>query len=355
LVYVLAAGRIAVNNKLALLILKSSTISRAVAYYTLLEVRNLLWEYAPSGADGLKVALADATTAQKNYWLGKLNQVCDRLMNMGTWSDCWVTVPAMPIYNGFITLPRRFNTCAGVNLCCGPRPIYSRFWKFTYAERTRSYTNAVIPTSDTAQTFLDPSGTFYLRIKSSTSGDNGKLLSFIGGYDANSAELFSTATLTITSGSPATTSQSYTSLPRISKALTTGQVDLYSVDTTTAVETLIATYAPWETDPSYKRYEIVRQVEAPSADDPTTAECLCNLSYVPAVLDSDLIIPGVLGGLKHGLKALTYEDTSDDRQDQEWQRAVKALDDARDSKEGVTIPTFRFSPDFGAGSILNPI
>jgi hypothetical protein len=312
-----------------------------------------LWEYAASSTDGLKVPLASATQAQKDYWLGKLNQACDRLMNMGTWSDCWVTVPNMPIYNGYITLPRRFKTCNGVNLCCGPRPIYSRFWSFSDAQRSRPYANAVTPISDSAQTFLDPSGTFYLRIKSSTPADNTKVVSFVGGLDANGGELFSTASLTITSGSPATTAQAYTALPRITKVQTTGQVDLYSVDTTTAVETIIATYAPYETTPSYKRYQIVRQVYSPSDSDPTSAECLCNLNYVPAVNDSDLIIPGVLGGLKHALKALTYEDTSDDRQDAEWGRAEKALDDARDSDDGVTIPTFRFDESFGAGSIYN--
>lgn len=329
-----------------------------MSFYTLAEVRSLLWEYATSGTDGMKVPLASATTAQKSYWLGKLNQVCDRLMNFGTWSNCWVVVPQMPIYNGYITLPRRFKTCEGVNLCCGPRPIYSRFWRFSLATRARPWADAVIPISDSAQTFIDPAwsgSTFYLRIKSSTSADNTLQLSFIGGYDSTPTELFSTANLTITSGSPATTSQSYTQLPRISKPLTTGQVDLYMVDTTTAVETIIATYAPWETDPCYKRYEIVRLAEYPQAGDPTSAECYCNLASVPVVNDSDLVVPGVLGGLKHGLKALTYEDTSDDRQDAEWARAEKALDDARDSDDGVTIPTFRFDDNFGAGGIYNPI
>lgn len=324
-----------------------------MALITLADARNNLWQYAACGTDGLKVPLANATDAQKSFWLGQLNQVQDRLMNMSTWSDCWVIVPNMPIYSGYITLPRRFKTCAGVNLCCGPRPIYSRFWKFTDATRSRPYANAVTPINDTAQTFLDPSGTFYLRIKSSTSGDNTKAVTLIGGYDDTPTELFSTATLTITAGSPATTSQKYTVPPRISKVLTVGQVDLYSVDTTTAAETYIATYAPWETLPSYQRYEIVRMAEAPSASDPTTAECLCNLAYVPAVNDTDLILPPVWGGLKHGLKALAYEDTSDPQQDAEWQRAYKCCDEARNSDDGDVTGTFRFDPSFGAGGIVN--
>lgn len=318
-----------------------------MALLTLSDVRPLLWEYAASGADGLKVPLADATADQLAYWLGKLNQVQERLMNKGVWSKCWVRVPNIPIYDGCFTLPRRFKTCEGVNLCCGPRPIYSRFWQFSEAAPFSECSNGVTPISDTAQTFRDPSDAFKLRVKSSTVGDNSKAVTLIGGLDADGNELFSTATLTLTSGSPATTSQVYTALPRISKALTTGQVDLYSVDNTTGDETLIATYAPYETLPAYKRYEISSYGEA------TSVSALCTLAYVPAVNDSDLITPGVLGGLKHGLKAITYEDTSDQQQDVEWARAEKALDEARSAEDGVTIPTFRFADGFGAGSIVN--
>lgn len=268
-------------------------------------------------------------------------------MNLGRWSNCWVRVSAIPIYNNTITVPRRFATCAGVNLCAGPRPVYSRFWAFTVSQRSVQCSNGVTPINDQAQTFIDPDGTYYLRIKSSVAGDNTKLVTLFGGLDSTGVELFDSVTLTITAGSPATTARSFTSLPRISKVLTTGQVDLYSVDTTSAVETLIATYAPYETLPGYKQYEIE------NIGNETSADCLCDLAYVPAINDTDLITPGVLGGLKHGLKALAYEDTSDDRQDQEWARSEKTLDDARDSGDGFTIPTFRFDENFGAGSIYN--
>jgi hypothetical protein len=314
---------------------------------TLADVRPLLWEYAAAGADGLKVPLSSATNDEKAYWLGKLNQVQERLMNMGVWSGGWVSVRDIPIHDGTITVPRRFKTCAGVNLCCGPSPIYSRFWKFTESSRAVQCSNGVTPINDQAQTFITPSGTYYLRIKSSTVSDNTKVVTLFGGLNEDGDELFDSVTLTITSGSPATTSREFTSIPRISKVATVGQVDLYSVDTTTAEETLIATYAPYETLPGYKQYEIQ------NVGDETSVDALCNLAYVPAVADTDIITPGVLGGLKHGLKALTYEDTSDERQDDEWARALKALDEARTTDDGFTIPSFRFDPNFGAGSIIN--
>lgn len=314
---------------------------------TLADVRPLLWEYATAGADGLKVPLSSATTDEKNYWLGKLNQVQERLMSKGVWSGGWVIVRDIPIHNGTITVPRRFKTCAGVNLCCGPRPIYSRFWKFTESARTVACSNGVTPVNDQAQTFITPSGTYKLRIKSSTVADNTKQVTLFGGLDEDGDELFDSVALTITSGTPDTTTRQFTALPRIAKVATAGQVDLYSVDVTTSEETLIATYAPYETLPGYKQYEIENVGEQ------TSVSALCNLAYVPAVADTDIITPGVLGGLKHGLKALTYEDTSDDRQDAEWARAVQALDEARTNDDGMTIPSFRFDPNFGAGSIIS--
>jgi len=51
-----------------------------VPLLTLSDVRSLLWEYAPAGPDGLKVPLSSATTDEKAYWAGKLNQVQERLM-----------------------------------------------------------------------------------------------------------------------------------------------------------------------------------------------------------------------------------------------------------------------------------
>lgn len=314
---------------------------------TLADVRSALWPYYFAGADQLKVPLSSATTDEKAYWAGGLNQVQERLMNMGVWSGCWVMVRDIPIYDGTITVPRRFKTCAGVNVCCGPRPIYSRFWKFSESTRTVQCSNGVTPINDHAQTFINPEGTYCLRIKSSTVADNSKAVTLLGGLNEDGDELFDSVTLTITSGSPATTSREFTSLPRISKVATVGQVDLYSVDTTTAEETLIATYAPYETLPGYKQYEIYNY------GNETSVDALCNLAYVPATADTDIITPGVLGGLKHGLKALAYEDTSDDRQDAEWGRAAQALDDARATDDGVTIPSFRMDPAFGAGSIPN--
>jgi hypothetical protein len=202
--------------------------------------------------------------------------------------------------------------------------------------------------NDNAQTFLDPEAPFTLRIKSSTVGDNGLLVKLFGGRDPNGLEYFDSVSLTITSGSPANTTRQYSVLPMINKAVTTGQVDLYSVDTL-AVETQIATYAPGETIPAYKRYRINNWI-----DSQTTVElALCKLAYVPVVADTDIVVPGIYGALKHGLKALSYEDTSDDNQDASWTRAYKVLNDDRHQLDGEVTMTVNVSPQFGAGSICN--
>lgn len=374
---------------------------------TLADAREMLWEYAPAGPDGLKVLLSSATTDEKAYWRGKLNQVIERLLLMTKPRGSWVKVPSIPIYDGLLTLPRMFNSCSGVNVSCGPRPIYSRFWEFTAAGPAFCCSNAVIPVNDSAQTFIIPTGTYQLRARTTTTADQGKAITFFGGLDESGDEIFTSTILTLSNdlgggvysgsenvyagsilifagmeSSVPTTSEHYTSLPRISKVVTEGPVFLYSVvnvDTvisgeilagnelilggdetllagaesgaftqTTEVETLIAIYAPGEKTPAYKQYRI-----ANLGTEETSAECLCKLGYVAAVADTDLIIPGVYGALKHGLKALTYEDTSDDRQDAEWQRALNILNDDRHELDGEFQPIFQFASDFGAGSIAN--
>lgn len=315
-------------------------------HITLANARDLLWEYAPCAADGLKVPLSSATNEQKDYWRGKLNQVIERFLTMGKWRGCWVKA-TLPIYSGVITLPRQLQSCSGVNLSCGPRVIHSRFWQFSQAHPSCSCSNGVVPINDASQTFVVPSGNFKLKVVS-VQADDGKKIVFIGGVDAAGNTIYSQEELTLDNGLPPTTNTEWSSLPLVQKGVTEGPVNLYAV--AGLDETLIATYAPGEKVPAYKQYRILNVGE-----NDTNAECLCKLAYVAVVADTDLIIPGVYGALKHGLKALTYEDTSDDRQDAEWMRAVNILNDDRHELDGEAQPSFRFDSDFGAGSIINVI
>lgn len=277
---------------------------------------------------------------------GKLNRVCERLLTMGKWRGTFRRV-RIPIYNNHFTLPRNLGSCLGVNIeagCCDPRTIYSRFYEFTIGACDCG--TQVFPTSDTAQTFIDPTGPFTLRVENQDSADDGLELTLIGGRDVSWDEYFDSYTLELDSTTPST-SRVYQSLPRIHKPVTVGAVEMYAVNGDD--EELIAIYAPSETVPAYRRY----RVEA--SEDETLVRALCKLAFVPLVDDTDIVDPGVFNALEIGLSALTKQRAGALREGEElWAGAYKVLDDDRSELDGdATFPVIRTMGDFGAGSVLN--
>jgi hypothetical protein len=158
-----------------------------------------------------------------------------------------------------------------------------------------------------------------------------------------------------------TTTQQYTEMPFIEKAITGATVSFYSVDTTTAVETLLCAYEPSETVPAYKRYMV------PAADGSTFA-CLCKLAFVPAINDADLIIPSVLDALILGLMSFQFRDKNDAERSALYMGpnypgrgdstakplmagAIDVLDSDKSEDESAEIPMFNVSREYGAGNI----
>lgn len=308
--------------------------------YTLAQCRTSLWSYAES------VPLASATAAELADFLAKINLVQERLLTMGKWRGTRQRA-SLPILDGKITLPRYLESCLGVNLqdcLLSPRIIYSVYAPFQIA-LDDGWNTGVIPISETAQTFIIPDEGFKLKVVSSAVGDNGKFVKLIGGTDTSDAQIYATESLTLNSATPPTSTTTWNTLPIIEKDVTTGKVELYSVIGST-VE-LIAVYAPSETIPSYKQYRIN------NPGDLTSCSALCKLAYTPAVADTDLIFPPVLGALAKGLQAVVYELNSDDRDAARWASAMKILEDDRAELDGKNMPVVEFVGDFGAGQTPN--
>lgn len=313
---------------------------------TLASVRETLWKYASD-----KV-YSTATAAQKLEVDGKINQVVERILSgckpRHSIRRCYV-----PVYNSQITLPRHMQGLLGVKLVSAssscvyaPSLIYTKFYEFAQGVNSDSCCgNGTIPVTETAQTFRDPSGEFKLRVKS-VSGAAGNL-TLLGGLDEDWDEYFDSVTLAITNGTT-TTSRVWNKLPLIQKPTTTVGVELYSVDNTTSEETLIAVYAPGELVPAYQRYTIQ------GGCDSDLALIQAKLCYVPAVSDTDIIYPSVLGALKQGLRALQYEDKDDDdRSAGCWRSCFSILDKDSQELEGeAAIPIMRVAGQFGCGDIL---
>lgn len=322
---------------------------------TLANARKALWQY------GSSVPYATATITDIGQFDLKLNEVIERFFTVGTWRSMWRRL-TLQVFGFTLTLPRGFDTCRAIDPMDGgnPVPIYSQFSQFIgYGDigldsAAQMYRGLHLM-SETAQTFSVPTGTYYLRAVGTEIAATG--LQLTGGADALGDEIFGSTNLALINGAT-TGAQAYTDMPLIEKAVTNNAVSLYAVDTTTAVATLIANYAPGETIPAYRQYSVGGGL------DTQLMRCLCKLAFVPAVASSDLIIPGNIGALKLGLMAIAYEDKTDPanaalyfgpnhpEQTGKMAGAIDLLDAEIAELEAAERPAFLVDSHFGAGTIM---
>jgi hypothetical protein len=311
--------------------------------FNLAYVRETLWPYA-----GNQVAYSQSTQAQKDDADDRINQVSERILGDGKYKNTLRRI-ILPIEDEYIVLPRELGTILGIKLisdsgCCFTSQIYSKFHEF--AQGISCCAMGTYPISETAQTFTVPTAPFTLRVKGTAAEGNMKI---IGGWDEDENQIFSTDTIAITNGTTNGT-LTYSSLPPtggIQKPETTVPVELYSVDSD-GVETLIAIYAPYETIPSYKKYKIPN-----CSGQFTSALVFGKITYVPAIADTDIVIPSNLGALKMGLNALQAEDTKErDQARSDWQECFEILDREVTEAEGDNeYPIFKVAPAFACSGI----
>jgi hypothetical protein len=316
-----------------------------MSFYSLATVRERLWKYAQ---DASGVPYASATVAQKAAADFRINQVSERIFGSGKWRFTLRRV-TIDIHDEYVTLPRELGTILGIKLmtsegrCCNSQ-IYSRFHEFAHSY-TGCCSTGSYPMSETAQTFITPTGPFKLRVKSTVTAGN---ITFLRGWSEDDAEYFDSVSLAITDGTT-TTTREWNGMPQIQKEITTVGVELYSVDSD-GNEELIAVYGPREEIPTYKRYKVPNCTSLF-----TTALVLGKLAYVEAVADSDVVIPSNWGALKMGLKALKSEDTEEDQKAQrEWGEVYNLLNSELEEADGDNeFPVFKMSPGTGCENVRN--
>lgn len=332
--------------------------------------RRALWNY------GSSVPYTTATPTDIGQFDARLNQVVERFFTLGTWRSMWKR-PILKIFGHTLTIPRGFDTCSGADPVHGtPFPIYSQFHSFAAQGRGGSWGwdwggaagsgwggRAGHPhyglhlIDESAQTFVRPTGTYFIRAVATEVADPGVLLT--GGYDQNGDELFGSINLTLING-PHDTTQQFTKLPEIQKVVTQNPVSLYSVDTTTSVATLIANYAPGETIPNYRQYSVG------GGTDGQLVRAICKLGFTPVVAENDIVLPGHIGALKLGLMALAFEDKVDmknaglywgpnypERRPGQPYGAIDLLDSEIGKLDEAEQPAFMVDSMFGAGSVPN--
>lgn len=321
--------------------------------------RPALWKHASA------VPYSTASAGDIADFDSKLNQVVERFFTLGTWRNMWRRLN-LAVYDCRLTLPRGLDTCRQVASCGGVTPIYSQFHRFVGFGLPVSpldgagWFSGLRLVDENAQTFRIPTGTFTLRAVATEVNAAGFTL--IGGFDANENELFGEITLAFVNGA-ANGAQHYTQLPRIEKAVTANPVLLYAVDVTTAVATLIASYAPGETQPAYRQYSVAGITTEDPVTDPPVVSAICKLGFVPAVSNNDLITPANIGALRLGLMALQFEEKVDPanaalfwgpnfpERTGKMHGAIDLLDSELEELQASETQTFNFSTDFACGSV----
>lgn len=315
---------------------------------TLASARRALWQY------GSSVPYETASTTDLAQFDFKLMQVIERFFTLGTFRNMWRQLD-LTVYGFRLTIPRGFDTCRMVSACGNTAPIYSQFHRFAGcgvavdpvgANCTGTGLRLV---DEAAQTFRIPDGTFTLRAVATEISATG--LSLIGGVDENGDELFGQITLALINGA-ANTTQQFTELPEIQKAVTTGPVLLYAVDVDSSEATLIASYAPGETIPAYRQYAVDGIWSDADSDEDPVVTAICKLGFTAAVADADLVVPGNIGALKLGLQSIQFEDKVDPANAKIYMdNAVRLLDSELAELQAGETPSIQFDRSFGAGSI----
>lgn len=299
-----------------------------------------------------QLTLGDAATILQSYasadFVGKLNQVTDRLSNSGMWRG----ILRASLYGigtngrGFITLERGDESIVGVDIGGAARMVRSQFYEynpsgFGFIPEDRHGCGGLIDMGDGFVTQADISGIATLRLKLEDPADAGKTVRFYG-KDQDGEEIFSTTGhkgITLTTASPSSdTTQQFTEITGIQFEFMQGYSTLWQV--VDGVETQLGIYAPGETRPCYRRYK------TGIIGDQTCIRVFCRRRFVPLVAPTDWVIPGNIGALKMGLMALIQEDAGRlEEAEGLWGKASQLLDQELATLRGSANTTIRISMD----------
>ncbi len=279
--------------------------------------------------------------------LQRLNQATRRLLNH----------PKKPLHirrlvrfwtdRDMITLPNEVSKILHYTMDDCPAPLFSQSYEFVshgpgdtlcngcikgkYLEDIGDFYSTFfdIPTEEDPDTTAGEAGPQYSEFKlaafSTASGDTGLNLN-LQGRGANNEKLVTGAAPGIVlpisywkdgvEGSVLDNpdgpvlSAPVRDLHYVKKPVTEGFVSLYTYDPVTYQMYFLAKYHPGETLPRYKRYRI-------TAPDPTNGSSIlawCELAYVPATHDDDILLIQNMDALKMMVMALEMEEERDFQQ-----------------------------------------
>ena len=284
---------------------------------TVADVRETLWMQV------------DPANQNSPRFLPALNEVCERILNSGLWKGTYGVVD-FDSADGYLTLPRRWESIIGCTVKEAIRPTYGRFHEFLSSgpgpyERLE-YDLGLLIDQGEYPTIIRQTESLPIRLTANDTSDAGRFVRLYG-LDTNGDPIFDdTGIEGITvelQNAPVTTSQSFL-LTGVAKDPTLGSVTLAQVDGSTV--TTLSTYEPTETRPAYRRYKVGTISANTGADDPPAIRTLCKRRFIKLACETDYVYPADIGMLKFGLIAWTYEQQGAhelERAELFWQKAYQ--------------------------------
>lgn len=296
----------------------------------------------------MSITFAAAKTRFSSYGAtvgDQINFVLERALEGGKWNGTIATVRATVydydnagVTKRQFTLPRDAETALGIRFDnlnqdgrTSPRPIHNHWYTWLPGRCCGEWSSGIVDLGD-FQTFRDVPANAMLRIRTDYV-ESGTF--YIRGTGSNGLPIYSGTPPSVIEGTslnlatnPATTSETFLAgAPiQIVKPVTQGPVRLYSWDGTT--ETLIATYAPGEKVPAWRRYQM------PTSSTWATVLVKAKRRFVEMIADNDVVFMSGTA-LFYGLRGYNYDQKHDDtKADLYWGKFWDCLNDALREHQG---------------------
>ena len=279
----------------------------------------------------LGVAAADVPTL-----LSYVNEAQRRLIkssgDKGWWGSWAKMVFNVDPANPMLTAPRTVARITDMSICRTPIRIQNEYFEFleygcglqrplpNCQSACASESCATMQALDRGMfpTTVDITAGQKLRVFLTESADVGKKI-FFSGTDINDdafTEIVNGVQVNgfyITLASPFVDSTAaLNTLTGIMKEITYGPVRIYGLDTTTGDVTLLATLAPGDTSPTYRRYFLTglptQCTDCDSATGVVQVTGMAKIEYNPVANDSDFMTIGNLDALKAECQAIRLEE-----------------------------------------------
>lgn len=278
----------------------------------------------------------------------KINLACERFFTSGSFRGT-LQRAVISAYDSQITAPRDLQTILGVKNAYGGRmPVRPIWYEFIAGSCSLNVCSGGL--NDLGEgfcTFRDIPSDLPLVIRSAEDGDSDAVLTLVVQNADGTAQFDVPLNVAATQIDTPLSGK----IIRATKPVTDGRVEIFYIQN--AVETMIASLKPSETDANYRRYRVGSSI--------TSVDAIWKRAWLPAIADIEPVVPNNIGALKLMLMSIQFEDKNDpDRaalfsgpnQPGKMRGAIDLANDDRQQFDGDNqIPLYQVTRGFGAADI----